>query len=347
MTENHHLKISIIIPMYNRATLVGETLDSILAQTYTDWECIVVDDGSTDNSIEVVQKYVDKDSRFKLLIRPDERTKGAPTCRNIGYENSKGEYIYFFDSDDLISDNFLDIIVSEIKNNPNTDYAVFPLDRFTQNPQSPFYHSRKFKGKPEELFEYLVDCRVQVNTQNILWNKKLLSKANVLWNEQLARCQDGDFIMRMIGIAEKGVWLDTPTMVHVRVHSNSIGGQFSRTLEEAKIMFRYRSSLYDYYSSVGKMTPRLHKILLKSLFRFQRNSIVISGNTEVAYDYYCEIRAKSKMTLNDTYIVVLSWLQVKLVIPIHNICYFLGLFGIAPFNRLSLRTKNNQIISGQ
>jgi glycosyltransferase involved in cell wall biosynthesis len=331
--------ISIIIPMYNRATLIGETLDSIFVQIYADWECIVVDDGSTDNSIDIVQKYVDKDSRFKLLIRPENYVKGAPTCRNIGYENSKGEYIYFFDSDDLISNNFFKIIVSKIENTHNTDYIVFPLDRFTQNPQNPFYHSRKFKGKSEKLFEHLVDCRVQVNTQNIFWNRNLLSKADVLWNEQLKRCQDGDFIMRMIGLAEKGIWLDIPTMVHVRVHSESIGGQFSRTSEEAKIMFRYRSSLYDYYSAVGKMTPRLHKILLKSLFRFQRNSTVISGNTEVAYGYYREIRAKSKKTLNDICIVILSWWLVKLVTPIHKVCYFLGLLRIAPFNRLSLRIK--------
>jgi glycosyltransferase involved in cell wall biosynthesis len=331
--------ISIIIPIYNRATLIGETLDSILMQTYSDWECIVIDDGSTDNSVEVVQKYIDKDSRFKLLIRPADRLKGACICRNIGYENSKGKYIYFFDSDDLISDKLFEIIVAGIENTPNIDYVVFPLDRFTQNPQCPVYYSRKFKGKSEELFEQILDCRVQVNTPNILWNRNLLSKADVLWNEQLKRCQDGDFIMRMIGLAEKGVWLDIPTMVHVRVHSESIGGQFSRTSEEAQIMFRYRSSLYDYYSAVGKMTPHLHKILLRSLFRFQRNSTVISGNTEVAYDYYCEIRAKSKKTLNDICIVILSWWLVKLVTPIHKVCCFLGLLRIAPFNRLSLRIK--------
>jgi glycosyltransferase involved in cell wall biosynthesis len=331
--------ISIIIPTYNRATLIGETLDSVFAQTYQDWECIVVDDGSSDNSIEIVQNYVDKNSRFKLLIRSEDRLKGACTCRNIGYENSKGEYIYFFDSDDLISNQFLEIIASKIKDDQNIDYAVFPLDRFTQNPQYPIYRSRKFTGKSDELFEQLVDCRVQVNTQNILWNRNLLSKTGVLWNEQLKRCQDGDFIMRMIGLAEKGIWLDIPTMVHVRVHSESIGGQFSRTSEEATIMFRYRSSLYNYYSAVGKMTPHLHKILLKSLFRFQRNSVIISGNISIANDYYHEICAKSKHTASDMMIVLMSWCLVKMVTPIHLSCRLLGSLGIAPFKRLFLRTK--------
>ncbi|RLD85933.1 MAG: glycosyltransferase family 2 protein, partial [Bacteroidetes bacterium] len=63
--------VSIIIPAYNRADLIGETLDSVLAQTYPNWECIVVDDGSADKTKDVVQHYVDKDPRFILVDRPD------------------------------------------------------------------------------------------------------------------------------------------------------------------------------------------------------------------------------------------------------------------------------------
>jgi glycosyltransferase involved in cell wall biosynthesis len=325
--------------MYNRATLVGETLDSVLAQTYSDWECIVIDDRSTDNSVEIVQKYVEQNSRIRLLIRPAERPKGACSCRNYGYENSNSELIYFFDSDDLLSPGFLATVAEGMKQNPTADYIVFTLDRFTQNPQSPIYCSRKFKGKPEELFEQLVDCRVQANTQNILWKRNLLNKSTMLWNEQMPRCQDGDFICRMIGLAEQGVWLDIPTMVHIRVHHDSIGGQFSKTAEEADIMFRYRVSLYDYYSKIGRMTPRLHKILLKSLFRFQRNFAVISGNTQTISDYYNEICAKNKHTWDDLLIVFMSWCLVKMVTPIHTICSFLGSLGVAPFSRISLRIK--------
>ena len=80
--------VSIIIPTFNRAHLIGETLDSILAQTYTHWECLITDDGSTDNSIEIIQEYVTKDTRFKLFTRPANRPKGANACRNIGLEKA-------------------------------------------------------------------------------------------------------------------------------------------------------------------------------------------------------------------------------------------------------------------
>src|SRR5690554_5935610 len=97
-----HPLVSIIIPTYNRAHLIGETLDSVLAQTYTNWECIIIDDGSSDNTEQLLSKYTEKDLRFQYLTRPSNSPKGANACRNFGLENSKGDYVNFFDSDDIM-----------------------------------------------------------------------------------------------------------------------------------------------------------------------------------------------------------------------------------------------------
>jgi glycosyltransferase involved in cell wall biosynthesis len=94
--------ISIIIPTYNRAQVISKTLESIIAQTFTDWECIIVDDGSTDNTEEVIDNYIKKDSRFRYFKRPQDRIKGPNSCRNFGFELSKGSWINWFDSDDLL-----------------------------------------------------------------------------------------------------------------------------------------------------------------------------------------------------------------------------------------------------
>ena len=72
--------VSIIIPTYNRAHLIGETLDSVLAQTYQNWECIIVDDGSSDNTDEVIGAYVEKDSRFKYYHRSDKDLPKEPSA---------------------------------------------------------------------------------------------------------------------------------------------------------------------------------------------------------------------------------------------------------------------------
>ncbi len=116
--------VSIIIPTYNRAHLIGETLQSVLDQTYQNWECIVVDDLSTDNTDEVLKSWTEKDNRFKYFKRHRE-PKGAPTCRNIGLDKAEGEYVMFLDSDDLLADFCLERRVKKFKENQNCDFLAF------------------------------------------------------------------------------------------------------------------------------------------------------------------------------------------------------------------------------
>src|SRR5688572_29060991 len=97
--------ISIIIPTYNRALMLEETLDSIIAQTYKNWECIVVDDGSTDATDKLMAEYIDRDSRFQYHHRPKDRLPGGNAARNYGFEISKGNFIQWFDSDDYMMAN--------------------------------------------------------------------------------------------------------------------------------------------------------------------------------------------------------------------------------------------------
>ena len=99
--------VSIIIPVFNRASLLPETLDSIVSQTYLNWECIIVDDGSTDSSLNVALGYAKKDNRFKVHSRPWFKKKGANSCRNYGFNLSNGEFIQWFDSDDLMYNSML------------------------------------------------------------------------------------------------------------------------------------------------------------------------------------------------------------------------------------------------
>ncbi len=96
---------SIVIPTYNRADLIQPTLDSILAQTYREWECIVVDDGSTDYTSEVIQKYCTQDKRFRYVYQENAERSAA---RNNGIKHAEGEWICFLDSDDLYEPHYLE-----------------------------------------------------------------------------------------------------------------------------------------------------------------------------------------------------------------------------------------------
>ena len=93
--------ISVIIPAYNYANFIAQTLDSVLNQTYKHWECLIIDDGSTDKTREVCEEYINKDSRLYYYYQPN---KGRSVARNYGLSMAKGDYIQFLDADDFMSE---------------------------------------------------------------------------------------------------------------------------------------------------------------------------------------------------------------------------------------------------
>src|SRR5438874_4990605 len=127
--------VTICTPSFNRADLIRETLDSLIAQTLPEWEMIVVDDGSTDNSSDIVREYSARDPRIRLLSR-DREPKGACTCRNIAVENALGRYVLFLDTDDLLAPFCLAQRVAVLESQRDLDFAVFSMLLFSGSPAS-------------------------------------------------------------------------------------------------------------------------------------------------------------------------------------------------------------------
>jgi glycosyltransferase involved in cell wall biosynthesis len=117
--------VSVIIPVYNRVNLIQETLQSVIDQTYPYWEAIVVDDGSTDGSYELVIRLAELDHRIKAFRR-DRQPKGAPVCRNIGITKSVGQFLMFLDSDDLLAPFCLEQRINLFHENKKLDFIVLP-----------------------------------------------------------------------------------------------------------------------------------------------------------------------------------------------------------------------------
>lgn len=115
---------TIIIPIYNRALTLPKCLDSIISQDIDDFECLLVNDGSTDNSLSVCKEYALKDSRFKVF---DKRNGGVGTARNLGLEKAKGDWIVFVDSDDRILPNHLRQFKKSFDANTNVDIVFCGL----------------------------------------------------------------------------------------------------------------------------------------------------------------------------------------------------------------------------
>src|SRR6266852_191572 len=110
--------VSVIITSYNYGHFIAQALDSVLAQTYSNWECIVVDDGSTDNTREVVERYAEANPRIRYFWQENQRLAAA---RNTGIAKSSGEYFQFLDADDLIERRKLECQVEVLEHHQEID----------------------------------------------------------------------------------------------------------------------------------------------------------------------------------------------------------------------------------
>lgn len=199
-------KVSIIIPTYNRSHLISETLDSVLKQTYATWECIVIDDGSQDDTIAVINSFVEKDARFRLLIRPLERIKGASTCRNIGLENAQGEFIQFLDSDDLISSDKLTEQVNLLKDCQENVIVTCKWGRFKKdaNDSTVYYSLKTYRdfNNTLDFLDALTYSKGYFPPNAYLIKTDIIRKVG-LWNENISINDDGEFMMRVIANTDK------------------------------------------------------------------------------------------------------------------------------------------------
>jgi len=169
-------------------------MDSILAQTYPDWEAIIVDDGSSDNSDQAGLEYEHKDKRIRYIKR-DREPSGAPTCRNIGLEKSNGEYVVFLDSDDLLAPFCLEQRLKTIIHHPTLDFLVFPMLMFYEFPEKSTILWNIETNEPDLLRFLSLDSVWQ--TSGPIWKKCAVEKIGG-FTEGLACWQDVDIHLKAL-----------------------------------------------------------------------------------------------------------------------------------------------------
>ena len=167
--------ISIVIPAFNREEYIAETLESVLSQTYQNWECIVVDDGSTDDTETVIKKYIEADPRFRFYKRPTTMLKGANSCRNFGFSKSKGEFIKFLDSDDLLTPDCLDKQVAILNSNQNIK-VCFSYGRYFNDSTKKL---EEFWSRNKDYSDYLlghITNQIRWAVSDPLWRKSFFTE---------------------------------------------------------------------------------------------------------------------------------------------------------------------------
>lgn len=185
--------VSIVVPNKNRCDELAETLASVRAQAFGDFECLVVDDNSTDQFDARVAPFL-LDRRFQVIRQPDGRS-GAPAARNDGFGRSRGRYVLFLDSDDLIAPHCLQHRVAVMESRPELDFAIFPAEMFRVRPGDVGLLWNADTGE-DDLDRF---CRHDVpwQTTGPIWRREALEKVGP-WDEAALSAQDWEFHIRAV-----------------------------------------------------------------------------------------------------------------------------------------------------
>jgi glycosyltransferase involved in cell wall biosynthesis len=247
-------EITIIIPVYNVEDYLSKCLDSILAQTFNDFECILIDDGSTDNSGKICDKYAKKDDRMIVI---HQKNSGPSSARNAGLDKAGGEWIGFVDSDDWCdNDMFSRLYENSIRN--NADVSVCGWKRIYKNKIITYAQEKEYIYNSYEAVNAMLSNKY---FDGYIWNKliraRFFTKYNIRFDINIKPFEETLVLFRILKIINKAVYSPVPCY-NYNINPDSITNKSRLTWVTALPAFEKMISLET-------SEPIKHKILLKKI----------------------------------------------------------------------------------
>lgn len=271
--ENNNPKISVIVPVYNVEKYLRRCVDSILAQTFTDFELLLIDDGSKDRSGEICDEYATKDERVRVFHKENG---GVSSARNLGIKEAYGDYLWFVDSDDYVFTDSFDTIIKTIK----TEEADVYEFAFARNEKK---HSLSKKSFSLHCNDDII--RFYLSSPKFhLWNK-IFSKSiikDILFIEGIAIGEDFLFISSVLNNAQSYEYLDIPIYQYF---DGRDGSAMSSVSDEFKL--KNINSIFDYIANHKSLYNQRTFSALPSVFVNRKNIFPIlsrkSSNNLIEY----------------------------------------------------------------
>jgi len=237
-------KVSFIIPVYNGEITILETVQSILNQSYKNLEAIVVSDGSTDNSVNILKNI--KDERLQVY---EQKNRGACSARNLGFSKSKGSFIQFFDADDLIPVDFVEEKLKTFSSSNDHTIVTNKIFRFKLDPENkilvPSIFFKSFNPGIEVIYEMARQWKYS-QVSGWMITRCLYEKVNG-WNESLKRNQDGEIFFRLSILSDEIKFCDkTYSLYRETEDSLSSKPTFSSLNSFLNSIDLYKESLLKY-----------------------------------------------------------------------------------------------------
>lgn len=295
--------LSIVMPVFNHTEELKAMLDSVVANTFQDWELLAVDDGSDEETKNALRQYATQDERIHVIPR-NRVPKGAQTCRNIGLEQARGEYVVFFDSDDYIAPYCLEQRVKALGEHPELDFMVFRSGTYYDGRFHTEEHKMNF-GYPIYKDDIAAFCSRTLPF--IVWNNiyrhSSLLKVNAVWDTNLLSLQDSDFNIQTLtnGLHYSYSVCPPDYGYRINVGNASISGNITTQKHRESHIYGLRKL----YSTIVKQYGSLYNHELYHGALFTLNVLSQSGYTATLSEVYHIVRNYSP-----TY-ARLIWLQTK------------------------------------
>ncbi|WP_070885149.1 glycosyltransferase family 2 protein [Pseudomonas argentinensis] len=266
-------KVSVVIPSYNYACFLGQAIASLQAQSWADWEAIIVDDGSTDDTERVAAQLLGEDSRIVYVRQPNGGTSAA---KNTGIRHASGEYLMFLDADDLLTTNKLAAHIGHFQNNPHIDISYSRFRYFLDGHESCLF--TKLDLSSEQEWAVAIDGRHDVALPVFLRGNNMAIHAAMVrksmidrvgdFDTEMRALEDWDYWLRCILRGAHLAFLDNPQVLALtRVHKNSA----TQTLDFSDYKLRvYEKVRQEALGLRGEGEERLQALLDKELQRLER-----------------------------------------------------------------------------
>ena len=240
-------RVSVIVPCYKQAQYLPEALDSVLAQTYSHWECIIINDGSTDNTEEIAQQYCEKDKRIKYIYKENE---GLSSARNTGIKNSVGVYILPLDADDKIANTYLEKSVKILDEDQKIGILYSEAELFGEQ-------FGKWDIPGFNFSEFLNDNQIFCSA---FFRREDYDKTNGYNSNMIYGLEDWDFWLSLIE-KEVEVYKIPETLFYYRIRNNSMVREmdFDKKKYLQNIIVRNHPILYAnrYYNPIHLYTENV------------------------------------------------------------------------------------------
>lgn len=303
--------ISIIVPIYNTEKYLHECLDSILNQSYINFEVLLINDGSTDSSGTICQEYVERDSRFRYF---EKDNGGVASARNLGLERSEGTYITFIDSDDWVEFKYLEVLYTALKEN-DTDVAISTYKRFAQDG---VFYLRSYSREDDEFlnlgtrsrdsFLEILPRLGELDHSFYSISSKLIKRkiiGNLLFDEQVSYAEDLNFFFHLYLGVESVVYVRDYTYIY-RTHDASTSQNVNelKALQELEIY----KSMFQQIDRMGLPTFYYFK-RMENVVTYRISGFPTSKAIREYESFVSEVRER----------VTYQQPLISLVVPIYNV----------------------------